>query len=190
MHICEECRKREKVRKPASQTTDVCDLCGRKRSVYTVHESEVMWVPKAKSLHDTYRTIYVDASVDRMGNGVIAILSRGFVKVSGSFPDITSSEAEFLAAATALRDFPNQDILLVTDHLPLADTINNRNDTNGKLGHLYEKIVESIEGRKVVFKWVQRRYNDAGRFLEMMKIRFTKRGNLYPVTFNLEIIEE
>jgi ribonuclease HI len=186
MTICEKCRKKERLRKPKIHSTDVCEVCGKKTMCYDIDDDEVSYVPRVRMTKEGWTIVYTDASVDRNGRGIIALVSKELVMVKGVYDEVGSSEAEFMGVIFALQEYKGDKVMVITDHLPIADAFRSKARVDGKLKQYWDILLRLVNGREVKIKWVPRRENEAGKFLEMIKIRFGRRGGLFPKEFNLE----
>jgi ribonuclease HI len=102
----------------------------------------------------TGKYIYV---IDEPGQRKVKILQK---------KGITNNEAEFLAVIQALKDNKENKIEIFSDSELMVNQINqNYAIKEDRLRKLAEEVWKLCEGRDVIFTWIPREKNKAGKIL-------------------------
>lgn len=188
MICCYQCCQRERwPHRGVATTVALCDICHREMPCSNISSKSVMALPEVEPTNG-WRPVFVDGSVDRAKHGVLAVVSKSFIRIKGSFLDTTSSLMEYQAAIDAIKTWRKDNLRVYCDWVSLVEQMmDKKKPGNQRLGSLWEMTNSLLTGRRVVFEWIGRDQNKAGTFLEMIRNRFTKRTKLWPETINIKI---
>ena len=107
--------------------------------------------------------IYIDGS----GNGIYCCVCRHPWNVRiGRKSGLTNNEAEYYAVILALKSYPNKDLTIYSDSQLIVSQLKGIYAIREpRLKRLAEKVWRLMKGRKVIFRWVRRDRNLAGKIL-------------------------
>jgi len=111
--------------------------------------------------------VYVDGSGK---NGAYCYLfPGGKPRVFLGEQHLTNNQAEYKAIIAALQEHPREELTLLSDSQLAVRQLNGEYEIrNSKLRELAEEVRSLCRDRKVVFKWIPREENLAGKMLETL----------------------
>jgi ribonuclease HI len=103
---------------------------------------------------------------DGSGKGKYGYVTETEIVRSFDKSDITNNEAEYLAVIKALEDNQDSEIEILSDSELMVNQLkHNYAIKNDRLRELAQQVWKLAEGRKVIYSWVPREQNRAGKFL-------------------------
>jgi ribonuclease HI len=109
-------------------------------------------------------TIFVDGS-GKTGKYAFVVEGKNEVKIFQK-SGITNNEAEYLSVIEALKAYPKDDLIIVSDSRLVVNQLQMQFAIKDeKLRKLAQLAWELMKGRKIIFKLVPREQNKAGKVL-------------------------